>query len=353
MLQVPMNTLKLDGKILIIDDSRTARGVIRKILESLDFLNVDEAGGGAVGLEMMKSAEYDLVLLDMVMEGMDGVDTLRRIKGNNRLHNVPVLILSGTSDDALVAKCIEIGAVDYLPKKFNREIFKARVSSCLAAKQLRDLEIKYLEQIKFEKKRADQLLNIILPGVISDELKATGCVRPRRHDNVATLFCDIVSFTKYSKEHRPEEVVEKLQILFGAFEKAVANHKMEKIKTIGDAFMATAGLLAPVDNPIETAVDCAFSMLEAVETHDIGWDIRIGINQGEVVAGVVGMDRYQFDIWGDSVNVASRMCDMANPHSIFMPYSCSLHVPSKYDGEIVGACDVKGLGPTQIVKYAA
>jgi class 3 adenylate cyclase len=107
----------------------------------------------------------------------------------------------------------------------------------------------YLSQIEAEKKHSDELLHVILPPDIVKELKSNGFVAPRRHEDVAVLFCDIVGFTPYSASRQPEEIVAALQQLFEAYEDLSASYDMYKIKTIGDSFMSTAGLLVPVANP--------------------------------------------------------------------------------------------------------
>ena len=132
------------------------------------------------------------------------------------------------------------GAADYLQKPFNPTLLRARLGASLEKKHLRDQEKSYLDQIKIEKKKSDDLLTVILPGAVASELKATGKVQPRGYDNVANLFCDIVGFTTYCTDRSPEEVVSGLQVLFTRFEEITAKYSMEKIKTIGDEFMGTS-----------------------------------------------------------------------------------------------------------------
>src|SRR4029077_2861591 len=134
------------------------------------------------------------------------------------------------------------------------------VGACLEKKRLRDREIEHLRQIEAERERADTLLHVILPAQIVQELKATNEVKPRRFDNVAILFSDIVGFTPYCDKRQPEEVVANLQELVVAFEDVAFDHKLLKIKTIGDAFMAACGLLDPVDNPVLNMVHCGVKM---------------------------------------------------------------------------------------------
>src|SRR6185437_16076716 len=130
---------------------------------------------------------------------------------------------------------------------------------------------------------------------------ASGRLRPRRHEDVAVLFCDIVGFTEYCDRNPPETVVANLESLVDHFEAIVERHGLEKIKTIGDAFMATAGLMRYIDNPALAAADCGLAMVDAAKSHEAGWQVRIGIHCGAVVAGVLGKKSFVFDLWGDTV----------------------------------------------------
>src|SRR5205807_8833918 len=127
--------------------------------------------------------------------------------------NLPVIMISALNETESVARCIAMGADDYLPKPFNPLVLKARIGACLEKKRLRDREVLYLQQIEQEKKRSDDLLHVILPARIVEELKATNAVKPRCHENVAVLFADIVGFTPYCDRHEPAEVLRDLQDL--------------------------------------------------------------------------------------------------------------------------------------------
>src|SRR5262249_3540241 len=148
---------------------------------------------------------------------------------------------------------------------------------------------------------------VILPHHVAEELKRTNTVKPRRYENVGVLFCDIVDFTSYCDRQAPEIMMEHLQAHMQAFENLAVRHGLEKIKSIGDCFMATAGLLNPLKNPGLNCVKCALDMVSATTRLPAKWQVHIGINVGPVVAGVVGKRKYQFDVWGDAVNMAARL----------------------------------------------
>jgi class 3 adenylate cyclase len=162
-----------------------------------------------------------------------------------------------------------------------------------------------------EKQKADTLLHNILPKEVAEELKAKGKTEARLFEHVTVLFTDFVNFTGTSERMSPHELVEELDACFKAFDLIMEKHGLEKIKTIGDAYMAVSGL--PVERPdhARAAVEAAREILAYVNWRrnegTLIFDIRIGLHTGPVVAGIVGHTKFAYDIWGDAVNVASRM----------------------------------------------
>ena len=223
-------------------------------------------------------------------------------------------------------KGFDVGAVDYIHKPFSGPIVLARVRTQLALQEA-------LIEAQEARKQADLLLHALLPKKAADEIRAIGTVIPRRYENVAVLFCDVTNFTAYCDKHEPEDVVSRLDALFVIFERITAKHGLEKIKTIGDGFMAVAGLLHKVDDPVGSAVRCGLEMTSTLIDAHLDWEVRVGVHAGPVVAGVVGQERYQFDIWGDTVNVAARMVGMSAPGSVAATKETFDKISSSFDGE--------------------
>ena len=339
-----------DVKLLAVDDEEFNRKLLIRHLKKEGFLNVDTAENGQQALEMVRGGDYDLIMMDIEMPEMDGITTLESMKSDMRLRDVPVIMISGVEAMDSIVKCIELGAEDYLNKPFNPVMLRARVNASLEKKRLRDMEASHLFQLKSEKKKSDMLLNVILPATAANELKATGAVAPRGYDKVAILFCDIVNFTSYCDQHTPEEVVNGLQALFTRFEEICQTHQMEKIKTIGDEFMAAAGLTVQNFTPLLSAVKCGLDMAAATKEMDTSWQVRIGVHSGPVVAGIVGKEKYQFDVWGDTVNTAARMTVPGEPGTVVMTYDSWLQVQDECEGRSLGQCDVKGKGKIELVE---
>ena len=250
-----------------------------------------------------------------------------------------------------VIRCIEMGADDYLSKPFDPVLLRARIGACLEKKRLRDRERDHLRQIKLEQERADALLHVILPAEVVNELKATNAVRARRFDNVAVLFADIVGFTSFCDGHEPNEVMGYLQRLVETWEEIAFRRGVEKIKTIGDAFMATAGLLKQAENPVLSCVHCGLEMIAAANRQSTGWSVRIGIHHGPVVAGVLGHRQYLFDLWGDTVNMAARMESHSLPGRITLSMDAWQKIDHCCRGESPVLIHVKGKGMIEVVRF--
>jgi class 3 adenylate cyclase/CheY-like chemotaxis protein len=337
------------GCCLVVDDSELNRDSLTRLLVRQGHC-VETAENGLEALEKIRTTSFDVVFLDIMMPVMNGLELLRRLKSDEHLRYLPVIMISALEQVDGVARCIETGAEDYLPKPFNPLLLRARLAACLDKKRFRDKETLYLRQIEQEKKRSEELLHVILPDAVVTELMATNEVKPRRIDGVAVLFADIVGFTPYCDQHGPEEVVPYLQKLVEAWENCALKHGVDKIKTIGDAFMAASGLLQETENPVLNCVRCGLEMIAATQALPVGWNLRVGIHLGSVVAGIIGTRQYLYDLWGDTVNTAARM------------ESHSLHGRITLTGEAWGAVrdlaeadteviPVKGKGSQEVFRF--
>lgn len=331
-------------KLLIVEDNNFYRDLFIRHLKQEGYQDISEANDGLAAMKLIRSQNFDVILLDVMMPKLDSYGVLGQLKSDNQLRQIPVIMISAIEEIESVIKCIELGAEDYLPKPVNSTLLRARLVACLEKKHLRDQEKIYLNQIEIEKKKVDELLNIALPSAAANELKEKGFVEPRRFENVAVLFCDIIQFTEYCDRSSPEEIINHVTELIECFEEIILNHHMEKIKTIGDEFMATAGLLEPNNDPVVSAINCGLDMSEAAPILKAGWQVRVGIEYGPVVAGIVGRQKYQYDLWGDTVNIASRMTRYGKPGVVVMTKETSNMVKDNFDIDSIGKFDVKGKG---------
>lgn len=179
-------------------------------------------------------------------------------------------------------------------------------------------------ELVIEKKKSDDLLLNILPSDIADELKATGRAKARKYESTSVLFADFKDFTVFSQNQSAEKVVAEIDHCFRAFDRIVKNYGLEKIKTIGDAYMCAGGLPTPSDhhaqNIVQAALEiCAFMKqlkAEKIKAGELYFEVRVGICSGPVVAGIVGINKFAYDIWGDTVNTAARMEQHSEPGKV-------------------------------------
>ncbi len=341
---------KNDAAILVVDDNEDNRYTLIRRLKRDGYENVAEAADGQTGLDMLETRPFDLVLLDIMMPGMSGYEVLEQVKSDPDLRAIPVIMISALDEMDSVVKCVELGAEDYLNKPFNPTLLRARVGSSLEKKRMRDHEAAYTSRVEDERKTADILLHSVLPVPAVQELRHGGKMRPRRHDNIAVLFCDLVGFTSYCDRNSPEDVVDRLQDVFTRFEEVAERHGMEKIKTIGDALMATAGLLSHKSDPVLSAVQTGIDLVRVAGELDPPWTVSVGVHIGPVVAGIAGNRPYQFDLWGDTVNTAARICQYAAPGQVLLSSEAWMTARGSIRAKALGLVELKGKGDIELVE---
>ena len=209
--------------------------------------------------------------------------------------------------------------------------------------------------IEVEKERSEKLLLNILPEETALELKEHGKVAAKKFESATILFSDFKGFTSYAQNLSPEDLVRSVDYYFSKFDQIMDKYDLEKIKTVGDAYMCAGGLPFPTtDHPLKM-VEAAFEIAQVMEDMKtnpepgiVSFDVRIGINTGPVVAGVVGLNKFAYDIWGDTVNVASRMETMSEPGRINISENTYQLIKDVYECEFRGKVDVKNKGKMEM-----
>ncbi len=221
----------------------------------------------------------------------------------------------------------------------------------LYSEHLEELVAKRTAELSAEKQTSERLLLNVLPGPIADRLKSGTGQIVDRFESVTVLFADIVGFTSLSSHTTPEVLVAMLDELFSMFDKLAEKHGLEKIKTIGDAYMVVAGIPSPVVDHAIAISRMALDMLEAIEDyadrHQSDLTIRVGINTGPVVAGVIGRKKFIYDLWGDTVNTASRMESHGVPGRVHVSAATYGLIRDTFQLETRDPIEIKGKGMMQ------
>ena len=342
-------------RVLVVDDSRTLRKFLIRELNQAGITRIDEATNGLEAVELLKLQSFDLMLLDMEMPELDGLDVLKIIKADSALSYLPIIVISGAEDFAKTVECIQIGAEDYLPKPFDPVLLKARVYSSLEKKRMRVVDRERFSELQHEKEllhieqmKTEKLMLNILPKPIADRLKKGEKNIAGNYPESTVLFSDLVGFTKMSSEKTAGELVTLLNSLFTKFDQRAEDLGLEKIKTIGDAYMAVGGLPIPRADHADIVADMALGMFidlqEFNTVHGMDLGMRIGINSGPVVAGVIGFTKFSYDLWGNTVNTASRMESTSLNGRVQISSSTQELLKSSFNIEERELIECKGLG---------
>jgi len=340
----------IPAKLLAVDDDPSNLEMLTRRLQKLGH-EVTKAVNGRIALQKLKEEEFDLVLLDILMPELDGFQTLEFIKADQRIRHLPVIMLTALDDVESIVRCLEAGAEDFVPKPFNPVILRARIAASLEKKRLRDKEQANLAQLQNERSKSERLLLNVLPRAVADRLKAGERTIVDSFLDTTVLFADIVGFTRIATRNSPQRMVQLLNDLFSNFDRVAELYQLEKIKTIGDAYMMVGGV--PIANPdhAETCAHAALEFMDALRVfnrrHQLDWQIRIGMNSGPVVAGIIGTKKFSYDLWGDTVNIAARMESQGQPGRIQVSANVKQLLEGKFDFEPVGRLEIKNVGPME------
>ena len=288
-------------KLLIVDDEPFNVDYLEQELEDSNY-EIVSAVNGQDALDKVQRESPDLILLDIMMPVMDGFEVLTRLKANISTHDIPVIVISAQNDLPSVVKGVQLGAEDYLPKPFEPTLLQARIAASLEKKSLRDQQRK--------------LLHTFASAEVAAELMASGFSLGGKNIDATIMFADIRSFTTFTEQHAPAEVVELLNDYFASMFEPVSRHKGVINQIIGDGLMALFGTISRYVNHREQAVRAALDMLAVLDEFNarraamnkVQVKIGIGIASGTVIAGYAGtVHRATYTCVGDTVNLAARI----------------------------------------------
>lgn len=332
--------LERPAHILVIDDEEHNRTVLKDTLEARGY-EVTEFESALDAMKMILERVPDVILLDVMMPGMDGFTFCRILRQRASTKSIPVLIITALSERTERLMGIEAGATDFLTKPVDLQEVLLRVRNVAQTKRLFD-------QLEAERAKSERLLLNILPKPIAARM-ANGEVRiADNHSEVSVLVADLVDFTVLSELIAPDQVVSLLDEIFTRFDELVDKHGLEKIKTIGDAYLVAGGLFWEKQPHAQAIIELAQEMNSAVEQvnqhYGTSIRIRIGITIGPVVAGVIGQKKFAYDLWGATVNFAFQLESSARPGTILISQGLRDRLNSAFRFEVEKFANVKG-GP--------
>jgi adenylate cyclase len=306
----------LKAKVLVVDDMQANVLLLERMLGGAGYACVTSTLDPRAVCELHEKNRYDLIVLDLQMPGMDGFQVMEGLKHIERDGYLPVLVITAQPDHKL--RALQAGAKDFISKPFDVAEVLMRVHNMLEVRLLH-LEIhrkndelkKLFDQVVAERKVSERLALQVPPDSIAARLQARPDVTADSFADVTVLIADIVGFADLTPAVSPEQLALLLDEIFTSFDGLAKQRGLKKIKTLGNSYMAAAGVPVPSGDHAAQAVHAALDMLDALghfnERSDHSLQVRIGIASGAVVAGVIGKRLYLYDVWGDAVNTASRM----------------------------------------------
>jgi class 3 adenylate cyclase len=337
------------GRVLVVDDSRMHRMTLRKLLEQLGH-EVLEAEDGRDALDRLgKDDGVDLVLLDLVMPVLDGFETLAAIRADPGLARIPVIVVSGLDDLDGIVRCIQMGAVDYLPRPIKPAILEARVGACLADKRLRDENARLLQTVQRQREELARFLSPQVAALVSTPDGERLLAGHRRA--VTAVFCDLRGYTAFAETAEPEELLDVLREYHAAMGARIIEHEGTLEHFAGD------GLHIWFNDPVEQpdhalrAVRMAVAMRDDVAGLAAGWARRgyalgfgVGISTGFATAGRIGYEgRHDYAAIGNAVVIAARLSGKAVNGQILVSQRTHAALGEEVEADAIEGLELKGV----------
>ena len=333
------------AKILIVDDEIFNTRLVERFLRSLGYFNITVTNDPREVREMQLLHDYDLVLLDIDMPHLDGFEVIKLLNVHRTLDDyLPILVFTGHTDRDVRLRALAAGAKDFLTKPLEPVEARHRIRNLLEVRVLHNLN-------RLERDRFQSLLGAILPHAVIARLRKGDTRIANRIEGASILFSDLVGFTRYSADREPAEVVDALTETFNAFDELVRLHDLEKVKTIGDAYMVVGGLQPDDDDHALRMADLALAMTSLIasgeKTTQSGFQLRVGLHCGPIVAGLLGGTRSTYDVWGDTVNTASRFETTSLPGRVNLSPAFAHRIEKHFALEARGPVTLAGKGESE------
>ncbi|NPA35647.1 MAG: adenylate/guanylate cyclase domain-containing response regulator [Chlorobi bacterium] len=321
--------------ILIVDDTSAIVEYIKDVLSTINsFFKFITATNGYEAYKLAVNDKPDVIIMDWDMPLMNGLETLIRIKRNTKTKDIPVIITTVNADQDKLRSLTDNKVFSYIKKPIiNHELTTKFNNALILSNALKQLKTEK-QKLLIEKQKTDSILRAILPGKIIHDIKKTGYSSPRKYKNTVVIFIDLVNFTQKTQTMSPRRLIKELNELYSAYDEIITKHNCTRIKTVGDAYVATSGLPTPnkdaVLNAIEAALEIRNFLINRNLSNSVKWEIRTGLYYGDVIGSLVSMTNSAFDIFGHTVNMAARFQSACDPMQINIPESIKNIIKDKY-----------------------
>lgn len=334
-------------RILIAEDDKDSQKLLERILQRENH-EVVIADDGRMAWDIIQHEDIRMVITDWLMPQMEGVELCEKIRQEATSGYVYIILVTSKEGKADLVRAMDAGVDDYVTKPFDKGELLARVRSGQRIINLEQAISEKNRELNVEKETSDRLLLSIFPEIIADRLKQDSGIIADSFAETSILFADINDFSSLLAQKTPIQVVELLGQVFASFDRLAAQNGLEKIKSVGDSYMVASGVPVPRPDHAQAIAELAFAMQEEIVRFDAGigapLQLRIGINSGPVIAGVIGTAKLAYDIWGETVGTAAQMEAYGLPGSIQVTAATYALLKESYMFEERGEFFVKGEG---------
>lgn len=341
----------LKASILIVDDKEANISLLDQMLRGAGYTSLTSTRHPRDVVGLHRENRYSLILLDLQMPGMDGFQVMEELKTIETDGYLPVLVVTAQPD--LKLRALKAGAKDFVSKPFELAEVLIRVYNLIEVRLLHLESKKLYDSVAAEQKIAEGLLLNVLPQAIAQRLKTqsprTANAAPEiiadSFPEATILFAGLHDFARLTESMAPTEVVTLLNTIYSGFDSVTEKLGLEKIKIMGESYMIAGGVPVPRSDHAEAVAEAALEFQQQIASHDApggeAFSVRIGINTGPAVAGVIGRTRFSYDVWGETVNTAWQMETYGAPGSIQVNETTYARLREKYIFEDRGDFFVK------------
>jgi class 3 adenylate cyclase len=331
-------------RILIAEDESVIAIDLAKTLEKLSYKVIGSSRNGKDVIKKAGELKPDIILMDILLDGnITGIEAAEKIMNS---YDIPVIYLTAYADPATLEKAKLTEPFGYILKPFDERTLHTSIEMALYKHEINKKLKQRTEELKAEKEKSDLLLQNILPAPIINELKKNGIIKPNDYESVTLLFTDFEGFTQLTSSMPPGELVAELNEIFKNFDMIINKYGLEKLKTIGDSYMIGGGFPIETKDHAVNIIRAAIDMLETIKGRNTKskkeWKMRAGVHSGNIVAGVVGKIKYSYDVWGNTVNVASMMEKLSSPGKINITTATFELIKDEFDCEYRGVVEISG-----------
>ena len=344
----------LKASILVVDDQVANVLLLERMLRGAGYTSIVSTTDPNEVCELHHQNRYDLILLDLQMPAMDGFQVMEGLKKIETDSYLPVLVITAQPDHKL--RALKAGAKDFVSKPFDLAEVLMRVHNMLEVRLLHLETKKLYARVAAEQKVSERLLLNVLPQAIAERLKARPDVTANGFPEIIAdsfseatiLFAGLHDFSRLTERMPAADVVKLLNKIYSGFDGIMQKLGLEKIKIIGESYMIAAGVPVPRPDHAEAIAEAALALQQVIVRHDAPneetFSLRIGINTGPVVAGVIGQTKFSYDVWGEAVNTAWHMETYGAPGHIQVNETTYARLCDKYLFEDRGEFYVKDKG---------